>query len=248
MNLLNRIREKVAEVGIFYALQTLKWRLISSRHFDVNLWIVGTREIQDLATVVEQRSAIRWATGKDIPQLIECGVKPDRLRENLAKRLKVAVYEEKGRIVAYGQYVVSSWDQDDWLIFQFNKRDFFGAGSWVAPEFRGQNIAPQIYTFAWSHFARNGYKRTVGITNALNKNFFRASQKVGPATFDRFWYIRLFGFTYFQYGLYKKIGRWNPTNRMEVHLDLVDSSSNAKVASVTRSQLDGVSKENPSVN
>jgi GNAT superfamily N-acetyltransferase len=218
LNQLLHIRTKISEVGILYALQTLKWRLVSSRQFDANLWIVVTREIQDLTAVKDHDPAIRWATPDDTPQLIACGIKPEKLKADFGNTLKIAVYKQRGRIIAYGQYAVRSWNQDDWVAFKFDQRDFHGAGIWVAPEYRGQGIAPQIMKFAWSYFAQNGFKRMIAITNTLNRNSFRAAGKVRPAIFNRFWYIRLFGFTYFHYGPFRKIGRWNPCKRIDIPL------------------------------
>jgi len=149
---------------------------------------------------------------------VACGVGPHDLAYAFGKTLKIAVYEHEGRIVGYGQYAVESWNQSDWLRFRFAPHDFIGAGIWVAPDFRGRRIAPQIMRFAWSHFARNGYHRVVNIINALNHNSTRACAKVGILSAERFWYFRLLGFSYMRYGTVHAAGRWNRRNRFDVML------------------------------
>ena len=215
---LARVRKRFSEVGIVYALQLLKWRLVSSRQIDANVWVVVSRDIRELAAVKDHDAAIRWATASDFAELISCGIKPAKLDVDFGRTLKIAVYEHEGRIIAFAQYAVRSWDQDDWLTFKFKPRDIYGAGVWVAQEHRGQNIASRVMAFAWSNYAQNGYERMVAITNALNRNSFRAAAKVGPGNFNRIWYLRLFGFTYLHYGSVRQIGRWNPRRRLEVLL------------------------------
>ena len=174
-NQLARVRKRLSEVGILYALQLLKWRLVSSRQIDANVWVVVSRDIRELAAVKDHDAAIRWATASDFVELISCGIKPAKLDVDFGRTLKIAVYEHEGRIIAFAQYAVRSWDQDDWLTFKFKPRDIHGAGVWVAQEHRGQNIASRVMAFAWSNYAQNGYERMVAITNALNRNSFRAA-------------------------------------------------------------------------
>ena len=218
MNPALRVRNEIAWGGILYALQRAKWRFIPSWLIDVNLWIIVARDVRTLADVDDHDPVLRWATTADVPQLVELGLDAETLDKALGDTLGITVYERDGRIVGYGQYVTREWAQDDWLALTFGPRDFHGAGIWVAPDHRGQGIAPKIMTYAWAHMARNGFGRMVSITNALNRNSFKSAGKVRPGDYTRFWYVRLFGFTCFRYGKMAKLGRWSATNRVEVTL------------------------------
>ncbi len=218
MNWLAKARRKVSEVGLLYALQQTKWTFLPDWLIELNVWHVNTIDIRSLATVTQHDPALRWATNRDIAELVACGIRPEDLAYTFGKTLKIAVYEHEGRIVGYGQYAVESWNQDVWLRFRFAPQDLIAAGIWVAPEFRGQRIAPQIMSFAWSHFARNGYHRLVNIINALNHNSTRACAKVGTLSAERFWYFHLLGFTYMRYGTVRAFGRWTRRNRLDVML------------------------------
>lgn len=218
MNYLEKARRKISEVGLLYALQQTKWTFLPDWLVELNVWNVNTIDIRGLANVTRHDPALRWATNRDIADLAAYGVRPEDLAYTFGKTLKIAVYEHEGRIVGYGQYAVDSWNQDVWLRFRFAPKDLIGAGIWVAPEFRGQRIAPQIMSFAWSHFARNGYHRVVNIINALNHNSTRACSKVGTLSAERFLYFRLLGFSYLRYGAVRAFGRWSRRNRFEVML------------------------------
>lgn len=223
MNWLGKVRRKVSEVGILYALQQAKWTFLPNWLVELNIWDVNTIDIRGLATVTQHHPALRWATNADIAELIACDVAPEDLAYAFGKTLKIAVYEHEGRIVGCGQYAVGSWNQSDWLRFRLAPKDLIGAGIWVAPEFRGQRIAPQIMSFAWSHFARLGYHRIVNIINVLNRNSTRACTKVGTPSVEPFWYVRLLGFTYMHYGTVQAFGRFNRRNRFDVMLGRRDS-------------------------
>lgn len=218
MNWLAKARRKVSEVGLLYALQQTKWTFLPDWLIELNVWNVNTIDIRGHAMLTRHDPALRWATNRDIVELVACGVGPEALAYAFGKTLKIAVYEHEGRIVGYGQYAVESWNQDVWLRWRFAPRDLIGAGIWVAPEFRGQRIAPQIMNFAWSHFARNGYHRVVNIINALNQNSTRACSKVGTLSTECFWYFRLLGFSYMRYGAVTGFGRWTRRNRFDVML------------------------------
>ncbi len=218
MDWLRKAQRKISEVGPLYAVQQAKWTFLPDWLIELNVWNVNTVDIRGLAKETRHDPALRWATNRDIAELAACGVGPHDLAYAFGKTLKIAVYEHEGRIVGYGQYAVESWNQSDWLRFRFAPQDVIGAGIWVAPEFRGRRIAPQIMTFAWSHFARNGYHRLVNIINAMNRNSTRACAKVGTLSAERFWYFHLLGFTYMRYGAVRAFGRWTRRNRFDVLL------------------------------
>ncbi len=218
MNWLAKAQRKVSEVGLLYALQQTKWTFLPEWLAELNIWNVNTIDIRSHAAMTRHDPALRWATNRDIPQLLACGVKPEVLAYAFGKSTTIAVYERDGRIVGYGQYAVGAWDLGDWLRFRFAPRDFHTAEVWVAPDLRGQGIGPKIFTFATSHFARNGYHRTVAIINVLNRNSIRACAKVCSPSTERFWYLRLFGVSYVRYGAVRGVGRWARRNRFDVML------------------------------
>jgi len=218
MNWLEKARRKVAEVGMLYALQQTKWTFLPDWLIELNVWQVNTIDIRGHATMTRHDPALRWAVNRDIPDLLACGVKPEVLAYAFGKTVRIAVYERDGQIVAYGQHAVGAWQQSDWLRFRFAPRDFNAAEVWVAPDFRGQGIGPKIMAFATSHFARNGHHRAVAIINVLNRNSIRACAKVGPVSAERFWYLRLFGFSFLRYGELHGFGRWTRRNRFDVML------------------------------
>ena len=153
-----------------------------------------------------------------MPQLVDLGLDAETLAKTFGDTLEITLYEREGRIVGYAQYATHEWAQDDWLTLRFEPEDFSGVGIWVAPDHRSQGIATKMMRFGWSGMARKGCERTVSITNALNRDSLGAAGNVAPGEFTRFWYVRLFGFTYFRYGALAKLGRWTPTNRVEVTL------------------------------
>lgn len=218
MNWLSKARRKVSEVGLLYALQQTKWTFLPDWLIELNVWNVNTIDIRGHALLTEHDPALRWATNRDIVELVACGVSPEALAYAFGKTLEIAVYEHEGRIVGYGQHAVGSSNQSDWLRFRFAPRDFISAEIWVAPEFRGQRIGPKIMAFAWSHFARKGYHRVVNIINVLNHNSTRACARVGALSTERFWYFRLLGFSYMRYGAVRELGRWTRRNRFDVML------------------------------
>ena len=218
MNWLAKARRKLSEVGLLYALQQAKWTFLPDWLIELNVWNVNTIDIRGHAMLTRHDAALRWATNRDIVELVACGVNPEALAYAFGKNLKIAVYEVEGRIVGYGQHAVGTSNQSDWLRFRFAPRDFIAAEIWVAPEFRGQGIGPKIMSFAWSHYAQTGHHRAVNIINVLNCNSTRAVAKTGIVSSERFWYFRLLGFSYMRYGAVTAFGRWTRRNRFDVML------------------------------
>lgn len=218
MELPTRIWRKTFEVGPLYSLQLIYWEIVPGWLFDLNIWIVTVKEIQANGGNTPDADALRWADESDTEALAACGLDRSKIASSFACGVKIAVCERAGRIICYARYGTATHEQDDWLIFKFKPQDVFGAGIWVAPDHRGQSIAPRVIAFARAHFASAGCRRSVGIINGLNRNSRRACAKVGITELDRIYYLRLFGLEFLRYGKLNRIGHWHSRNRLEIPL------------------------------
>ncbi len=217
MQLLSKSRRKVSDTGVFYSIQNFLWRIVPSWLFDINIWIVTATDHSAFKPSATP-PGIRWANERDISGLTACGVDRTALVDGLARGDKYAVYEREDRILGYAIYETNTHDQENWLRFRFGTHDFFGARIWVAPEFRGQGIAPQVIRFARAYFLQKDRCRSLGIINGLNKSSRRACAKTGIVESGRILYLRLLGLTYLHYGRINRIGFWNAGNRLEISL------------------------------
>lgn len=215
MQLLSNPWRKVSDIGLFYTIQTFFWRIVPSWLFDINVWVVTATDHHAFKSG-ETDPGIRWANERDIGELEACGIDRAALVDGLARGVKYAVCERDTKIICYAIYETDTHDQENWLRFRFGAHDFFGARIWVAPEFRGQGIAPQVIRFARAHFLKTDRSRSLGIINGLNKSSRRACAKTGIAETGRILYLRLLGITYLHYGRINRIGFWNARHRLEI--------------------------------
>jgi GNAT superfamily N-acetyltransferase len=213
-----RILRKWREVGPLYALQMTYWEIFPNWLFDINAWVVLATDIRKHAANRSHDPAIRWATETDIDALAACGVDRRKILKALKGDVRIALLERDGRVLVHGWYGATMHEQDDWLTFRLKPGDLMGASIWVRPDCRGQGLAPRVIGFVWSEMARAGRVRSVGIINVLNRNSRRAIAKNGSTVVGRLFYIRFLGLTYIRYGVLKKIGFWNPRNRLDLTL------------------------------
>lgn len=215
VRLLSNPWRKVSDIGLFYSIQTFFWRIVPSWLFDINVWIVTTTD-QRAFNPGATDPGIRWANERDIEDLVACGIDREALVHGLARGVKYAVCERDDRIICYAIYETGTHDQESWLRFRFDARDYFGARIWVSPAYRGQGIAPKVIRFARAYFLNKNHLRSLGIINGLNKSSRRACAKSGVTENGRILYLRLLGITYLHYGRINRIGLWNAKNRLEI--------------------------------
>ena len=213
-----RMRRKTAEVGPLYALQLIFWEIFPGWLIDLNVWIVTATQMRVSAAQQSHDAGLRWAGKDDVEALIRCGLDRAKIAAGLEPGCKIAVFERGGRIVAYARYGTAPYEQDDWLRFSLMPHDVYGAGMWVAPDYRGKGIAAQLIAFVWSHFVAAGCRRSLGIINVLNRNSRQACAKAGVTEAGRIFYLRLLGMAYLRYGSINRVGRWTPEKRLEILL------------------------------
>lgn len=213
-----RIWRKWREVGPLYALQLIYWELIPHWIFDLNAWVVCATDIRRHAANETHDPAIRWATERDTDAIAACGVERDKIVKAFARGSRIAVLDRDGRVLVHGWYDLAAHEQDDWLTFCLEPDDVMGASIWVQPDQRGGGLAPRVIGFVWSDLAREGYARTIGIINALNRNSRRACKKAGVVPIGRLFYVRFLGLVYMRYGARSRIGFWNSRNRLNLAL------------------------------
>ncbi len=213
-----RMWRKTTEVGPLYALQLIFWEIFPGWLFDLNVWIVTSTQMRIPAGKQSHDVALRWADEGDVDALIRCGIDRTKLVAGFERGCKIAVFERGGRILGYARYGTAPHEQDDWLLFRFMSHDVYGAGMWVAPDCRGQGIAPQLIAFVWSYYVPAGCRRSLGIINGLNRNSRQACAKAGVTEAGRVFYLRLMGLAYLHYGSINRIGRWCPEKRLEILL------------------------------
>jgi GNAT superfamily N-acetyltransferase len=114
-----------------------------------------------------------------------------------------SVLEIDGQLIANNWAIPNHWACFDWIGFELEPDEIYGASSFVAPAYRGQRIHHQTRSFMYGQMAALGYRRAITLIEVLNKSSLKASAHK-PRKYHGFLsYVRLLGLI-----VYKLNGKW----------------------------------------
>jgi RimJ/RimL family protein N-acetyltransferase len=213
---LAHLRQTLRYAGpLFSAIQLVKIS-IPRRWFDVECFEMFECGIARAASDLNVSRQVGWATQNDLDAL--AGI--DRFRNKSAGWLRagaraVALNADEKTVACL--WMTSGYhDQDDWLRFTLRPHEIWTITIWVHPNYRGRGYHAQLWTYAVSALAEEGYRKILGHIDVLNRRSIRAFKKVGAKPLRRVLVFRLFGWTLARRDGRVQVGRWSPIRRYEI--------------------------------
>lgn len=197
---------RVKTVGVTRTVQRLIQRLIPSRIFNLNALVliqtsmeIFLEESKDDPQNPDLRH--RWASQQDLDLLTCGGLTPDLIREYFNAGGRVAVTTNTdGEVVGYNWSLLNYANSQGWMRFHFAPTDIWGAHNYVAPAYRGQRIAGQIRRFVYLQLQSEGYKRSAGLVETLNRSALQTWSSPANRLLGTLFYVRTGNFVIYRIG------------------------------------------------
>jgi GNAT superfamily N-acetyltransferase len=196
----------VKTVGAARTVQRLIQRLIPSHLFDFNALVL----IQTSMEIFLEESkddpqnlnlGHRWASPQDLDLLTCGGLTPDQIREYFDAGGRVAVTTNTdGQIIGYNWSLLDYANSQGWMRFTYAPTDIWGAHNYVAPAYRGQRIAGQIRRFVYLQLQSEGYKRSAGLVETLNRSALQTWASPANRLLGALFFVRIGHFIVYRIG------------------------------------------------
>jgi len=219
-----RFRSKVRDEGPLHAALVALNSLVPRSLLDIRVWVVASTELSGFADAEFPDVGVCWAVvTKDggFDALDEATVS---IEDSLARGELASVIERDGRVVGFETFAAGVFVKEDWLRFALRDDEVYGIRIFVVPEYRGQDLAVWIASFAYREFARMGYRRDYGVTDVLNRRSLRAHAKARHWPVGRIAYGRCCGFTVIRIGRRVRAGFWSADNPLVIDFSTFDDS------------------------
>jgi len=212
-------RSRIPESGWLYTFHLTIQHVVPSWLFSIKIWTTGIGEIEEIEVKPDKNLGLRWADTNDIVALMAMGQTREDFKNAFSNGEEIALCEAAGRIVAYYRMSPNQVEFSDWLRINLRNGSVYGGSLWVLPAYRGQDIGPELVRFGLAKMAEEGFQRWVFHVDALNRNSFRATNKVADtSTLGRLIFIRVLGVVFIKYGALSRIGFLNSQNRLVIEL------------------------------
>jgi len=214
-----RLRRKFAEVGVAYAAYLVLRRAFVPRLFEFRSAILLALELHNLPPVPDGEGEIREATEADLQHFIDFGDKADFVLPRLKKGYRAWVIERDGAWLACDWLSPEAKTASSWLLIDGLPGDLWFDGIKVLAPYRGMGLALRLRRHIALLCARAGKMRLLGAVDDLNRNSFRALNKIGFKPIGRIAYVSLLGFSVIRYGKNWTAGIWSPDAPLRLGVD-----------------------------
>lgn len=182
--------------GAVRTAQRALQRVIPGRIFDVNVVAIIEASIeitldQSKGKPSNRRLRHRWATEQDLDLLTCGGLTPAAVQKYFDAGGRAVLTTMDGKTVGYYWAVPDGWVAFGWLRLTVAANEFWGGHNFVAPAYRGNRIAGEIRDFAYAQLHPEGYERSVGSVEILNRSSLsvwsgKANRVLGQVFYVRF--------------------------------------------------------------
>jgi GNAT superfamily N-acetyltransferase len=195
-------------VGSVRTAQRLLQRVVPARIFDVNRILIIAASLDaifDEARDLPARPELhhRWAGQQDFELLKSGGLKAQEVQKYMDAGGRAVLTTTNDELAGYYWAVPNCWDHYGWLRFRVAPNINWGGHNFVAPKFRGKGIAGEISRFAFRQLRDEGYVRSIGAIQSLNRSSLRVWSSPASQLIGVIFYIRLGALI-----IYRKNGRW----------------------------------------
>lgn len=209
-SLVQRLRHKRAEVGLYYMLRILVL------DFLVPSWLFDTRDFALLVWDFDRsppaepsEPGIRSAAKSDTALLCQLGRPAAEISKRFEEGASTSVVTQSGELQGYHWVKPGPWFKLAWLAFQpSSPNDIFSLDTRVKWSYRGRDLARQLRWHAAARAKRQGYRRMYCTIDTHNRNSLRAAQKVGYHPIARLRFFRLLGLTLILVDDRRRLGFW----------------------------------------
>ncbi len=194
--------------GVLRTTQRVLQRTIPMHIFEINTVVVIEALLK--ATLDERKGTplnpdlqYRWATAQDLNLLTSGGLTPAYVHKYFDAGGRAVITTCNGEMVGYHWFVPNRWDCYGWLRFTVAAKEIWGAHNYVAPAYRGKRMAGETRDFAYAQLLSEGYERSAGVVQALNRSSLRVWSSPANRVLGRVFYIRLVDLIIYRIG-----GKW----------------------------------------
>lgn len=188
--------------------QRLLQRLVPAGIIDVNgIWFIGVsidailEEARNLPPRPELKH--RWATVQDTEHLKSGGLTTTEIQEFFDAGARAVITTVNGDLAGYYWGVPNCWDSYGWLRLRVAPKVNWGGHNFVMPAYRGKKIAGETVRFALEQLHAEGYGRSLGSIQSLNKSSLRVWSSPASQVIGYIFYIRVGSLI-----MYRKNGKW----------------------------------------
>jgi len=209
--------------GFLRVMQRALQRLLPPAIFDINQIVVNEITYDEILAAdhivpADLDLQHRWATDQDLDLLTCGGLTSEQIQKYLDAGGRAVITNVEGRMAAYYWAIPNGWINNEWLWLSVGPGQMWGAHHYVAPEFRGQKIAMESAKFAYKQFRSEGYSRSIGAIDSLNRSSRRVWIRDGVRLLGQVFYVRFVGLVLYRIGHKWGFGYYGGQRQFELSL------------------------------
>ncbi|NQV22477.1 MAG: hypothetical protein HQ511_13770 [Rhodospirillales bacterium] len=209
--------------GLRRTLQQFRRRLIPTRIFDADVFLINRFDFSDLENETPYPFDFRWGFREDRERLTEGGLPLSTVDHYFDLGGRPVVVEDGGNVVGYTWVIPDGGDLYDWLRLEVGPKEVWGATAFVIPAYRGKEIGPMMKGFAYRELAGEGYERSLTMIEKLNTLSKHAAAKVPQRVVGKISYVRLLGLTVAKAADQWFLGYWGSKNRLVIPVTIFEN-------------------------
>jgi len=201
---------RTLKMGPARVAQRILQHLVPPWLFDTNRLTISELKITEWrGAKPDSKWNFRWATRDDTDLLMSRGLSRTEIDEFFAHGARGSILESDGELITNGWVIPNRWVCFDWIEFQLEPGELYGASGYVAPAHRGQRIHQQSRNFIFGNLAEEGYLRSVTLIESLNRSSLRADANKSRHYHGHLGYVRFLGVVTFRLNGIWRVGFWN---------------------------------------